>query len=217
MENQPIDLRRFFDTYVPRRFQRDILQRCIIKGYEQAAEECLERYGPEEAHDLRPHVRRAKIEGLFRALVPRHPEMSATTSLNAAGNAYHVEATSGRVVMTVSVVDTPNVIVREARYRQTLARRYQLSFEGLNGELPPPPDATLWALVIHGPADSRDGRLPGFVHVVFPTSDCADYIDRIDLLARFREIPELKAGSEIEAIPDQLRLDFRPIEREREG
>jgi hypothetical protein len=217
MHRAPTDLPRFFDDHVSRELQQDLIVRCILKGYREAAEECDERYAWEQAHDVRPHVRRAKIEQLLRGLPARHPEITAVPEINDSNNAYHVRVTSGRVTFTISAVDQPTTIVRYAVFRETLARRYQMAFAGLGVEEPPPsPDALVYALIIHGPAeDDHTQRFPGFVRVVFPTSDCSDYIDQLDLLARFRELPEFKSITGTEEIPDKLQIGVRQRVRER--
>ena len=219
MDCVPIDLRRFFDDYVPYELQQDLIVRCILKGYAEAADECLGKYAWEQAHDVRPHIRRAKIEQLLLGLRSRHHEITAVSTINESNNAYHVRVTSGRVIFTVSAVDSPETTLRHAVFRETLARRYQLPLPELGMEEPPPsPDALLYALIIHGPAN-EDGvqRFPSFVHVVFPTSDCSDYIDRLDLLARFRDLPEVKGIPEMVKIPNVLGIRLRETAKEQRG
>ena len=211
MDLTPTDLPAFLDEHVPRDLQQDLIVRCILKGYAEAADECLEKYAAEQAHDVRPHIRRAKIEQLLAGLPSQHHQIRAVTDTNDSNNAYHVRVNSGRVTFTVSAVDSPDTVVRQAVFRQTLARRYQLPFPEMGMEQPAPdPDALLYALIIHGPhKEDRDQRFPAFICVVFPTSDCSAYIDRLDLLARFRDLPELKAIPAIEQIPDALRISVR--------
>jgi hypothetical protein len=52
---------------------------------------------------------------------------------------------------------------------------------------PPPDDALLYALLIHGPR--LDQRQPCFADIVFPTSDCEGYAEkRIRLFDRFSSL-----------------------------
>ena len=214
----------FLDQHVSRSLQEDILVRCLIKGYADSAVKCLESYSTEQAHDLRPQMRRADIEQLLRGLPGRHSDVIAVPEINVSNNAWHVRLTSGRITLTVSAVDGPENVVREAVFRRNLARRYQMGFSGDGWESPTPirptttDDDLVYGLVIHGPAKHDTvQRFPAFVHIVFPVEDCTTYyIDRLDLLARFREHPVIKEVIGQEEVPDDLDLRIRDLPKEKD-
>jgi hypothetical protein len=216
MDSKPINLRQFFDDQVPQAVQRDLLVRCILPAYSQALDECNERFLREETHDLLPHMRRAKIEQLLRGLARQHDGLTADAELNTTRNAYHTRVTCGRVTFTASTVETADTIVRQAQFRDTLARTYQLHFDfaGFRDQ-PPPPEQhdLLYALLIHYP-DGPFSRFPSFVQVAFPSPDCLSYIDRIDLLARFRDLPELRPTGAPEPPAGEPEIRIRKLAKE---
>jgi hypothetical protein len=189
----PSELRSIFFQGVPEAVLLDTA-RCIIGSYEEAFGYCRESFPGPEAHDLYPIVRRSMFERNWRARIKRHAQVTMAVEPNAIGNCFHTEMRSGRVVVTVSAVEAPGEIVREAVFRTGLAQESQLELF-LEPE-PPPDDASLYAILLHGPLRSGILASPGFIHVGFPGSDCNHYVDRFNLLDYY---PILQA--EIDKLP----------------
>ena len=198
-----------FNEHVSDSLQRDILQRVILKGYSEAADEADTKYEPEQAHDVRGQIRRAKIEGLLRGVTARHKNngIEALAQSNNNQSAYHVLLRCGLIVLTQSVVKNPRAMVSPSRFRETYARNYQLTFDPSENQLRVGPSNGIYAIIIHAPIRTHP-KWPRFVHAVFPNAYCTGYIDRVDLLAKFRDLPELKA-TDTEVISDIIDLDIR--------
>lgn len=187
------------------------LIRLVGGEYKTAYEECKTFYPIYEAHDLRPHVRRAKIESKIRELVAGFSDIIASAEPNKTKTNYHTRLTSNNVIMTVNAVASPNTLVRRAEHRKTYARSAQLHL--FEPELPPPPtDAALYVNIIHG-VDRSHPELPAFMHAVFPSADLKRYICRINLL----ELPQfativgslLPPATAPETIKDDLQMGLR--------
>lgn len=188
----PSELKRMFLQEVPEPVILDTA-RCLIGSYAEAFRYCRDSFPGPEAHDLYPIIRRAMFERNWRARLSRY-DVGLTSESNAIGNCFHTELRAGRVVLTVSAVEAPGEIVREAVFRTGLARGSQLDLF-LEPE-PPPADAVLYAILLHGPLGGGLLPSPGFIQVGFPASDCNQYVDRFNLLDHF---PVLQA--EIDKLP----------------
>lgn len=200
-----------FNQHVPAAFQEHTL-RCLRQSYAQAYEHCDKEYPPEEAHDLRPHDRRAKFEAKWREIAKQFPELSATPERNKARNSHHTRVVCGPVVLTASAVDNPRTLVRKAAFRETYARDNQTYL--FDSYPAPKPGAALYAILIHGPAMHNQGE-PYFADIVFPAPDCQSYVDRIPLFEKFRDIAAqstLHLTEEI--IPDEAQPRLRAGKRE---
>jgi hypothetical protein len=187
--------------------------RCVLGSYDEAFRYCRGNYPGPEAHDLYPIVRRAMLERNLRARLSRYRETtSSTPELNAIGNCYHTELRSGRIILTVSAVETPGVVVRDAEFRKTLSQNPQA--EMFNQPEPPPEDACLYAILLHGPLGGGMLSSPGFIQVAFPDQYCESYVDRFNLLEEF---PVLRA--EIDKLPrvavERKALRLRRIQDQR--
>jgi hypothetical protein len=165
-------------------------------------------YPWEEAHDLRPHTRRAKIEARIRDLANTFPDVTATVEPNAAGTSYHTRIVSNNVILTVNCVQHPNDIVRYAEFRNSYANAQMNLFEP---DEPPPPDGYVYAILIHG-ASKKNPKRPDFMHIVFPDAKCESYICRIDLFAipRFQRLVNELWPVQIETVADDLKFGLRP-------
>lgn len=168
--------------------------RCVLGSYDEAFRYCRDNFPGPEAHDLYPIIRRAMLERNLRARLSRYHATISTPELNAIGNCYHTELRSGRVVLTVSAVEAQGVIVRDAEFRKTLAQNPQ--GELFNKPEPPPEDAFLYAILLHGPLGGGMLSSPGFIRVAFPDQYCESYVDSFNLLDVF---PVLRA--EIDKLP----------------
>jgi len=187
---------RVFLQQVPKAFMRDVL-RCLYKCYEAAWEECA-GLPEEEAHDLRPHYRRALFEAGLRDVAQRYSTVKATTKRNRMRNYSHTYIRCGRVLLTESAVESPDQMIRRAEFRATYARYNQLFL--WDKPLPPPATAPLYAVLIHGA--STDPRQPLFARIKFPGPDCAGYIEGncIDLFEMFKE-DVVKRQKRLESTP----------------
>src|SRR5436190_1140876 len=100
----------FFGS-VPSDLIEDIM-RLIAAEYRIAYDECKMFYPLEEAHDLRPHVRRAKIESKSREIANSYPGVSGTVEPNINYTAYHSVIRSGPIHLTINHVNQPADMVR---------------------------------------------------------------------------------------------------------
>lgn len=184
--------------------------RTIFKAYADAAESS-KSFSPEERHDLLPQLRRALIERNVRFVGERFKKDGVTVRpcQNAGNNHYHNRIESGRVVLTVHKVDSPDEMVRDAVYRRGYAQSWQ--YDCLRPDEPPPPDTRLYGLLLHVPDD--DYRNPPTSLVVrFPDEYCEQYVGfPIDLYKRFPEIDDQGRddGTEFVNVPPVPRL--RPV------
>jgi hypothetical protein len=134
------------------------------------------------------------FERNWRARVSRHEGIELSPEPNAIGNCFHTELKAGQVIMTASAVESASELVREAVFRKSLAQDSQLEMF-LEPE-PPPADAMLYAILLHGPLGAGLLPAPAFIHVGFPGADCDSYVDKFNLLDYF---PLLE--SEMEKLP----------------
>lgn len=190
----PSELKNLFLQEVPEPVLVDTAK-VVIGSYIEAFKYSCDNFPGPEAHDLYPIIRRAMFERNWRARVGRYPQVTLEAKPNAIGNCFHTEMSVGRVVMTVSAVEAPEELARSAVFRTGLARAGQLNLFA-ESELPPPdPDATLYAILAHGPLGFTLPS-PGFLNVGFPAADCDTYVNRFSLLDCF---PVLQA--EIDKLP----------------
>lgn len=139
--------------------------------------------------DLFPHDRRALVETGIYNLATRHRNSGVVVQerKNASGTHSHVEVTLDHVVIIPAAVEKSNMLVREAKYRDTLAANPQSALPGLGiNAHHTSPDALL-AVILYGPSSmfprNAGEAHPGFIVVRFPTSDWSGYAEgRIDLL-----------------------------------
>jgi hypothetical protein len=213
--NPALYLPDVFNESVPNSFQEDILKRVILKGYNDAADEAETKYESEQAHDVRGHIRRVMIDGLLKNIPSRHIDIKAFVESNNTRSAYHVLLRCGQIALTQSLVISPRIMVSPSRFRETYARNYQLPFDSLDNHTQVDPSNGIYAIIIHAPIRTHP-KWPRFVHAVFPNADYTGYIDRIDLLAKFRDLPELRA-TETEVISDIIDLGIKKTAKESGG
>lgn len=199
-------VREFLEAY-PEDFLRGWL-RTLFSGYREAHQECSRGYAEAEAHDLYPHLRRAKLEGQLRGLARSHGIM-ATAESNRRNSSRYTLVRSGNVLLTASAVQDPNELIRRAAFRETFARESQLK---LFGEQIPTGTA-LYAILLHGP-DLLNRGIPEFSHVVFPDESCSQYVARINLFDMFSDSIGHGGAVEEEVVPDELDIHLRPVEED---
>lgn len=188
---RPPDPRALFRDSVPSGFLEESI-RIVDRAYRHAYELCSEHFAEPEAHDILGDMRRGMIEQGWRTAAKAFEGVDATVSKNAGDNCNHTEVTAGRVVLTESCVRWPTEVVRRAIFRDGLARSNQLVlFPDLWPA--PDPDASLFAIVLHGSHPDYPDRV-AFLEVAFPDPS-GGYLDHFDLLDWF---PHL----EKEVLPD---------------
>lgn len=204
--------RRHFDANVPEQFQRDALQE-VRRAYADARNELVAAgYPPEEMHDLFPHTVRARVEMYLRGLAPRYLSLVAVAERNRHGNASHTRLQFGNAVwLTASAVESPTTLVREAQFRNEYAgAQTRFTLDTVDNQLrqiapsaPAVPKALLYAILIHGAQDygffKPERFMPAFIHVVFLNREGDEYLDRIDLIARY---PVASAST---VVPEEVR------------
>lgn len=191
----PDAIRAIFHQEVPDQLLLDT-GRCLLAAYRDAGMYARENYPGEEAHDVYPHLRRAMFERNWRAMMTRRPKVTADVMRNEAGNCFHTRVTVGRVVLTASAVEAPNSLVRDAVFRKTLAESSQHHL--FRERSLPPPDALLYAIILHGPTGVGILRAPGFIRVAFPSNELDSYVTSVDVV---QHLPALAA--ELQATPSE--------------
>lgn len=125
-------------------------------------------------------------------------------------------------------MESPRTIVRNAAFRNIYASAqtaFVIQPDNVFAVVTPTPlltsDALIYAILIHGPVEygfGKDGRfVPGFIQIVFLDRECSNYLDRIDLVARFGKMSassttaptviEDRANPEIISRPDGAPVD----------
>jgi len=112
--------------------------------------------------------------------VADHCGYSSEVCENIIGNSHHREVKIDSMKITANAVQSPQEIVRRAKFRETLAQTNQLLlFPGLDdrqrGDF-------LYAMILHGP-DYDDKSRVAFIQLVFPSPDCSKYLLNINLSA----------------------------------
>lgn len=162
----------------------------MVKGATQAAYLAHGDLSPGARRDMFPYVRHGLLQHALVELGRTYGhEVVGFERPNAIGNRTHAEVVSGQVVTIAAAVESPNAIVRDAAYRDSLAENPQFALAGMEIERPAVATALL-AVVLYGPSSafprSVDQAGPGFVVVRFPARDWTCYVDGyIDLLSRY--------------------------------
>lgn len=175
----------FFKAQVPHEVVMEVA-RIVGLSYADSAAFAESRWGRIEAKDALSIVRRADIETALTTLgakfkrhgviVRKVPNRNVTD--------WHTEIRCGAVVMTQSKTEGPDVAIREAIYRATLATDCRVNMPWAQPTTVTADDAdTLWACVVHGPSDNP--AVPAYVRIVFPLTDGTfqDYISITALAA----------------------------------
>ena len=181
MTTNEADLEQVFFEAFPDEFLRNLI-RLLGHSYKAAHDKCRAEYPYSEAHDLRPHLRRADIERNVRDLTTRYAEIEADAEPNPRKTSFYTLVSSNRIVLTLSAVAHPKILVRRAHFRDTYAQTSQLHLFKKRQE--PPPGAKIYALLLHGP-DRKDPSRPAFMQVAFPDKKLTRYLYAIDLFARY--------------------------------
>lgn len=163
-------------------FLEDLI-RLLFSAYRGAFHECSKNFPAQQAHDLRPILRRSMIERDLKPLAESHGLVVSVVQTTK-GKSFHTEVKGKNVVLTVSAVDTPQSMFRDAVFRQNLARAQMHLFdENCVADNPP-----LYAVLLHGP--HRKQNQPRFGVVAFPQPDCKNYITKLSLFSKFPQVIE---------------------------
>ncbi len=192
MQEQGVDLRRFFDANVPQELQRELLRIVYLADRDGYKEVKDHNYHERVIPDLLPHVQRGRLETYAADLKRKFPDLNVSYEWNSKNTATHVAVTSGKVTVTFSSVTDPLTIVRNAEFRNEKAEaqgklftldddNHMIFHEPVDQSL-----GRLYAIIIHHAAKANLS-IPAFVDVVFPNHDCSAYIDRIHLMERYQK------------------------------
>jgi hypothetical protein len=181
-----------FSQHVPDAFLRRVLQ-AIFAAHRLSHEYVLANFAPEEATNLLPYYRRAKIEGYLRdAAAFSNLTASAFKSPGSGWN--HTEVSSGPVVMTASSVAYPCGLVEPSDFRISLAEDNQLELWSSSSD-EERSSAPLYAMILHSRSRwatsaerARNGHLPGSAYIAFPVAGLTSYIYDINLFERFPDV-----------------------------
>lgn len=162
--------KRFFWAHVADEVVTEIVA-IVMSNYASAAAFGEERWGSWEAKDAIPHVRRADIETALSMLPVKFKPLNVRVEKkpNANGTAWHTEVICGSVVLTQSKTEGPDVAVREAVFRESLAADCRMNLWPEDVAEPSNDAEVLWACVVHGPSDKPG--VPAYIRVVFPLDD----------------------------------------------
>lgn len=238
MEPAIRDPQAFFDSQVSQQVQERLL-RLILAAYLQARRDIRDDYQPQVAHDVFPHILRARVDSFLYSIGSRFgfSDVEARYEPNKQSNSFHTVMKVGKVVLTSSAVEGPGVVPRNAEFRNEIADAQSrfIVDSGCNAfvidDMPTPDDAVLYGLIIHGPeaygVKTPLRYIPGFVRVAFPNRSCSAYLDCLDLKARFPQLfAELDKVEEVqdEAVPEprslpvfeprRSKLDYIGLDRE---
>lgn len=202
----PVDLVQIFDSSVPRSFQKACLHN-IKDAYTEAYKEILLRLDleKEESRDFLPYLRRTLIERNMRNLAGQYSGVSVKCRKNAAKNCHHNVIHSGKIMMTISSLDSPYRKLRDAIFRSQYVQGTLFDEDEILLCI----DDTYYGIVCHGEDSFARGSL-GFVHILFPK-----YNYTIDLAARFPDI--FTRETEMENIPDDLSITVRELRKRKEA
>lgn len=182
--------RKFMETiekHIPPSFFIRVIEE-FEEDYSRSTSEPFELFEEPEAHDLMGDERRARTETSLASVSKQfaHHGITADAKLNPTCSHYHREVASGPIILTASFVPSPNFVVREARFRETLAMSRQLSLlEG--GD---PGGDRLYGVLLHGVKRIglrlyRDAL--GFFQLAIPNRACNGYDAIYNLAERYAD------------------------------
>jgi hypothetical protein len=180
------------------------IARLIIEERKGAAKYCRDTFPDAEAHDLRGHHARGRIEAGLLGIPAEFSEVAIQAERNKTRNSFHRELMIGRFIVTVSTASWPNQVVGRALFRRVLAYRFQ-------GRLFPDEYAQQlselqYAVILHG-AYGKDQSKTDFVQVGFPNEGFTGYLTKINVLARF---PDLTSPAPAPQVTDEPTVKIKP-------
>lgn len=215
MDDFSINLRDTYFDGITTDFNGDLI-RLIAEQCIKSVEESSV-YKSQFASQIFPYARRVKIEDKIENLAEDYPEITVTIQRTHRGNTFYNEIKGGKVVATIHRAESPKSSIRQAIFRETLARNSQANLFTANEETPIQIDALLYAQIKYGVA-RRFPKALSFVQVDFPDRD-GNIVESINLTAMpiFRAIPtEFVNVSSVEKIQDTLGINLRFDARNKE-
>lgn len=189
-----VELEEMTSTYLPNGFLKAAL-RSVFTGHEVSHEYVRGEFAAEEADNLLPYYRRAKIEGYLRDAAQRSG-LDARVLKSPGSGWWHTEVRSGPVILTASAVQAPCGLVDPSEFRLSLAEPNPEYLWEEPGDVPAG-DLPLYALLLHSRSQwvkasdrRRYGMLPGSAYLAFPSSGLESYLHSINLFERFPDVVE---------------------------
>lgn len=152
------------------------------------------KYNPHTAKNSAPYLYQFHLEDILYNLAKSHGlEVKAGKTKNKIN---FIEIHSGDFIFTQSAVANPGALVRDARFRETLAESNEpqgLLFPDIGSEGHARGNA-FYGILLHNKINCSEEEL--FFQLAFPNQDCTDYLTVIDLKKQF-EIKTIKSDTEI--------------------
>lgn len=179
MKPSPYKPRELFLHEFPSELLKAITK-SVFDGYKEAYDYCQGNFDKYQMHDLLPHMRKAIIERNVLYCVQRFSYTSGKSAPNALYNCYHALVKCGNAVLTISAVNSPSQMVREAMFRKQYARDSQITM--FVDSVPTVKlHNNLYAILLHGPSEDFPSA-PCFIKIRFPDISLKKYLDEpIDL------------------------------------
>ena len=207
MSFSPYDPTGIFDLHISAAFLEDSV-RCLFDSYQRVHQECKSRFPWQEAHDVRPILRRADFEYRWRMVAQRYSGMIAEVASNNAKNCFHTRIKYGQVIITQSYVDAYVKTIRKADFRDGYARSdAAYLFPDMN---PPAPakSSPVYAVMMHD-SDPMDPSRPHYVDIVFPNPLGGPFLARIKLAKRYPDLFAVPVVVAEEVVEDTLQPVLR--------
>jgi len=164
-----VSLEKLFQQEIPRPFLSALVAGCPAV-FKRAYEFVYQNFHEPQARDLLPHVRRSMMEQHLWTTASRFldHDIDVVDNPNFARNCYHVEVRCGSIILTASGVSTPKQMVRDAKFRNTLAEDNQgLLFSYMDDRKR---GDAYYAIILYGP-DFEDRSKVAFIQLAFPSHD----------------------------------------------
>jgi len=179
MKVSPYKPKELFLFEVPNELLKAIAK-AVVDGYKEAFDYCQGNFDKYQLHDLLPHMRKAAIERNILHCVKRFPYASAKSAPNQSYNCFHAIVKCGHAILTISAVNGPCQMVRNANFRKQYAIDGQFKMF-IEEEPAIELNNNLYAILLHTPNEDFPSE-PGFINIRFPDASLKKYLDEaIDL------------------------------------
>lgn len=167
--------------------------RAVFQASKLSWDEAYAGHQAEEAQNLQPYLKRAKLEGFLRDAAAMEVGM-AGSAIKSDGPWFHTEIQSGPVILTASAAPTPCALIHPAHFRITLAEGNQPSlFE--ESEADSELATACYVSLVHTryhPTDASDwrehGYLPGSAYLAVPAPGIKSYLWELNLFEAFPDV-----------------------------
>jgi len=205
------EFENYLDAHVSEGMQRDIIRR-IIGGYRWCDKIIKDSELAEEpVRNIYSVNRSAAIDTMLLGLTGKYGGFEIASRQNSSRNYYYTLIRSPYVVMTVSHVNSPKAVPREAKFRSEYASIQARFVERNNSfEIVPPEscEKILYAIILHGTVDKSNLYIPGFIYLGFPSDNCKSYITRINLYDKYKDTVQEMLQQGTEYIKDMAQPDL---------